>query len=64
VAVGSAAFVAKTRTVLGVRGKGRIVDEAGDAFMLRESPESYGQNIRPENRPIAANNGYLWNENP
>ena len=60
VAVGSAAFVNKTRGILGARGKGRVVDEVGSAFVLREEQEIYGQNLGPENRPIGLSNGYFW----
>jgi len=64
VAVGSAAFVAKTREILGACGKGRSVGEAGDAFVLREEQESYGPDFSPENRPIGQNNGYFWDGIP
>jgi len=60
IAVGSAEFVLKTREMLGVRGRGRDVVTAGDSFVLRELQEIYGGNFSPQNRPIAPDNGHLW----
>ena len=61
-AVGSAAFVAKTRERLGARGKGRTVAETSDGFMLCEDQEPYGRIFSPENRTIVPNNSYFWND--
>ena len=63
-AVGSPAFVLKTQEMLGARGKGRDIAEAGGSFVLREGQEIYGANFSPENRPIGSNNAYLWNVFP
>jgi hypothetical protein len=50
--------------MLGARGKGRDIAEAGGSFVLREGQEIYGANFSPENRPIGSNNAYLWNVFP
>jgi putative transposase len=56
-AVDSEQFVLKVQENLGVRGKGRGVFATGDAYVLRESPESYKADFDPENRAIAPNIG-------
>jgi len=63
-AVGSAEFIAKTRQTLGMRGRSRECVPVAGAFVLRESQETYGGNFAPENRPIAAENGYFWEDCP
>lgn len=62
IAVGSAEFVLKTQQMLGARAKGRSVVTAGDSFVLRESQENYGGNFSPENRPMASENDYFWDD--
>jgi len=57
IAVGSAAFVQKTKELLGLRAKGRKVALVGDAFMLREAQEPYGVDFTPENRSIGVKTG-------
>lgn len=52
IAVGSAAFVQKTKELLGLRAKGRKVALVGDAFILREAQEPYDVDFTPENRSI------------
>ena len=59
-AVGNEQFVQEIQENLGVRGIGRGVDVIGDAYVLRESPETYEANFDPENRAIAPNNSFLW----
>ncbi|MEZ4598672.1 MAG: transposase [Syntrophotaleaceae bacterium] len=59
VAVGSKRFVQKIQENLGARGIGRSVGANGDAYMLRESPETYKGGFYPENRVIALNNCYF-----
>ena len=59
-AVGSEPFVQKVQENLGVRGMGRGVSVTGDAYVLRESPETYEVNFDPENRAIAPNNSFFW----
>ena len=46
IAVGSAAFVQKTKELLGLRAKKRKVVLVGDAFMLREAQEPYGADFK------------------
>jgi putative transposase len=58
-AVGSELFVQKVQENLGVRGMGRGVGVTGDAYVLRESPATYGGNFDPENRAIAPNNSFF-----
>ena len=53
-------FRQKKQQMLGMLAKGRAVVSAGDLFMLRESPESYGVNFTPKNRPIVLNNAHYW----
>ncbi|MEZ4599017.1 MAG: transposase [Syntrophotaleaceae bacterium] len=62
VAVGSKQFVQKIQENLGARGAGRSVMANGDAYMLRESTETYKADFDPENRVIAPNNYYFWND--
>jgi hypothetical protein len=41
---------------------GRSVVANGDAYMLRESTETYDADFDPKNRAIAQKNCYFWNE--
>ena len=56
--------MAKTRQTLGMRGRSRECVPVVGVFALRESQETYGGNFAPENRPIAAENGYFWEDCP
>ena len=60
IAVGSRDFVLRTRTILGSQGKGREIVDTGEAFVLRETENTYEADFNPENRAIASENGYLW----
>jgi putative transposase len=62
VAVGSKRFVRKIQKNLGARGLGRSVVANGDAYMLRESTETYEADFYPKNRFIAPNNRYFWDD--
>ncbi|MCD4689647.1 MAG: transposase [Desulfuromonadaceae bacterium] len=59
-AVGIEPFVQKIQENLGARGIGRDVGVIGDAYVLRESPETYEANFDPEKRAIAPNNSFFW----
>ena len=58
-AVGSEQFVRNVQETLGARGRGRALVATGDAYVLREEPESYAANFTPENRAIGPNLGLL-----
>ena len=62
IAVGSEAFVRQTQLTLGQRGKTRDSIKTGEAVLLRETGGNYGPDFEAENRPIAAKNGFFWNE--
>jgi putative transposase len=63
-AAGSPAFVLKTQEMLGARGKGRDIAEAGGSFILREGQEIYEANSALKNRPTRSDNAYLLNVFP
>jgi putative transposase len=63
-AVGSEQFVQKVKENLGGRGIGRGVVATGDAYVLRESPETYEVNFDPENRIIAPINSLFLEDLP
>ncbi|MBM9535667.1 hypothetical protein [Desulfobulbus alkaliphilus] len=54
-AVGSEHFVQKVQENLGVRGIGRGIVATGDAYVLRESSETYEANFDPEKSAYNAN---------
>lgn len=56
-AVGSEQFIRKVQENLGMRGRGRGVFGAGDAYVLRDAPEAYRADFDPDNRDIAPNIG-------
>jgi putative transposase len=62
VAVGSKRFVRKIQENLGARGMGRSVVANGDAYMLRESTETYEADFDTKNRVIAPNNRYFLDD--
>jgi putative transposase len=64
IAVGSAQFVVKTKSELGIRAKGRKVVDDGKAYQLREPEVVYQDGFDPESGDIGAGNTYLWNTNP
>jgi len=61
VAVGSEGFVAKVKERLGSRAKGRRIDEADEAFQLREPAFPYAGVSGGENGPLSLENLYFWN---
>ena len=61
VAVGSKAFVEKTKAELGIKAIGREVMGADGVYELREHDVSYNPNFVGENSGLKAENTYVWN---
>lgn len=61
IAVGSKAFVERTKERLGISAKGRKVLEAKGGYQLREALSSYSHGFAPEIGPLRPQNTYTWN---
>jgi putative transposase len=61
VAVGSKAFVERTKAELGIKAIGREVMEADGVYELREGEVSYNGNFAGENSGLRLENSYFWN---
>ncbi len=61
IAVGSKAFVERTKERLGISAKGRKVLEAKGGYQLREALASYSHGFAPEIGPLRLQNTYTWN---
>ena len=57
--VGSRAFVERTKELLGIRSKGRKVQERRRYYKLRETPALYNDDFTPENGGLKAENTYF-----
>ena len=64
VAVGSAAFVTKTREELGSKGKGRKVSHEEGCFSLQEPANPYASDFNPENDVLRQENTHFWHDIP
>ena len=62
VAVGSEAFVQKTRKQLGGQAGGRRVIEIQGDYQLREPLASYSDDFAPKKGVLRAENTYFWND--
>ena len=60
IAVGSEGFIAATKSILGIKAKGRKIIGGEKSFELREPAASYGINFAPENGPLSLKNSYFW----
>ena len=58
VAVGSKAFIVQTKEQLGLRAKGRKIDEHDEIYELRETGEDYY--FTGKNSTLSPDNTYLW----
>jgi putative transposase len=61
IAVGSKAFVEKTKAELGIKAIGREVRAADGVYELREGDVSYKPNSAGENSGLRPENTYFWN---
>jgi hypothetical protein len=61
IAVGSKAFVDKTKAELGIKAIGREVRGADGVYELREGDVSYNPNFAGENSGLRPENSYFWN---
>jgi len=61
IAVGSKAFVERTKAELGIKATGRGVMEADGIYELREGDVSYKPNFGAENSGLRVENRYFWN---
>jgi putative transposase len=61
IAVGSEAFVEKTKAELGIKAIGRGVMGADGVYELREDDISYNSNLAGENSGLRPENSYFWN---
>ena len=60
IAVGSEGFIEETKSILGIKAKGRKIIGEEKSFELREPAASYGINFTPENGPLSLKNSYFW----
>ena len=61
IAVGSEAFVEKTKEELGTRGIGREISEENGVYELRERGIPYTVNFTGKNSDLRPKNTYSWN---
>ena len=61
IAVGSKAFVEKTKAELGIKAIGREVMGTDGVYELREGDVSYNPNFAGENSGLRIENSYFWN---
>jgi putative transposase len=61
IAVGSKAFVEKTKAKLGIKAIGREVMGADGVYELRERDVSYNAIFAGENSGLRPENAYFWN---
>ena len=61
IAVGSEAFVEKTKAELGTKGIGREVSGEDGVYELRDRSIPYNVNVAVENTGLRPKNTYLWN---
>jgi putative transposase len=61
IAVGSKSFVEGVKTLLGALAKGRKVNEASEAYQLREPSAPYDSHFGVKNDDIGPENTYYWN---
>ena len=62
IAVGSEAFVEKTRAELGIKAIGREVSGEDGVYELRERDVFYNANFAGENASLRPPNTYFWNK--
>jgi putative transposase len=61
IAIGSKAFVERTKAELGIKAIGREVMEVDGVYELREGDVSYNPNFAGENSGLRVENSYFWN---
>jgi putative transposase len=61
IAVGSKAFVEKTKAKLGIKAIGREVMGADGVYELRERDVPYNPDFAGENSGLRPENSYFWN---
>ena len=60
IAVGSEGFIEATKSILGIKAKGRKIIGGEKSFELREAAASYGINFAPKNGLLSLKNSYFW----
>jgi hypothetical protein len=60
IAVGSKAFIAKVKMILGVKAKGRHALKGAEGYHLREEAAPYNPFFRAEKNDIGPENTYCW----
>jgi putative transposase len=63
IALGSLAFVESIKSKLRSRAINRTVENAGEAYALRERAEAYNSNFSGKSDALSVENAVLWNEN-
>ena len=61
IAVGSKAFVERTKAELSIKAIGRGVMEANGVYELKEGDVSYSPDFSGENSGLRIENSYFWN---
>jgi REP-associated tyrosine transposase len=64
IAVGSKSFVEGIKEKLGIRAKGRKVEESGGLYHLREAQLPYDSDFTSGNSDLRAKNTYFRSDNP
>jgi putative transposase len=62
IAVGTESFVRSTKTILGIKAKGRKVVGGHGSCSLRESASPYRGNLTGENAAVKPQNEYFWKD--
>lgn len=63
ISVGSSSFIDETKVKLGIKAKGRRIEEQQeDRFVLREAPEPYGVDYYPQKGLLRSENSYYWDD--
>jgi putative transposase len=60
IAVGSERFIEATKSILGIKAKGRKIIGSEKSYELREPAAFYGGNLAPENGHLSLQNSYSW----
>jgi REP element-mobilizing transposase RayT len=60
IAIGSQAFIEKTKKALGILAQGRKMHQAGSGFELREPSSRYMHDFGVKNQGLSGENTYLW----
>lgn len=62
IAVGSERFIEATKSMLGIKAKGRKIIGREKSYELREAAASYGGDFASENGHLSLKNAYYWDD--